>query len=526
METPSIYFRLGNFDIPTIGGQEQPLNNVYLLGIQGVNYAFFPYWANNSNIYAVYRERTYTLAAGSVTNRGVINLFGYTVVTVIGSEIPTVFIQTESTSLDFIHASRSNREDVHFLFVAADGSLEHFGGGDMNGRGNTTWNMPKRPYNFRLESGVSEPLFGMRPGRHWTLLANYIDNTAIRNRLALDLAKEIGISHTSHSLPVDLFINNKFVGLYDLVERRSINHAINVSDLEARTRAVNDRGLSNFEHLGVHRQGANGITANSIKYFDIPYNPEDITGGFVLEVELPNRYMSDPSGFVTSRYTIINLNAPEIASYEQVRFISNFFQGFEDAIHSENGYNDRGNHFSHYIDVHSFALFYLLHEFLMDVDTAQTSFFMYKEAISYGGSGRLYAGPAWDFDRTLGLAAGFHDIDLRTPNVFWANQGLNRHRRVEYPHMFTQLWEHEYFVDIVLELWNSDFAPLIRVLIGHEVSSNTIYLNSIEYYMAAVESSLYMDRIMHHGGQRAQVNNMLHFARARYAFLQYHWNED
>lgn len=469
-----------------------PLNSVRPREIGGEEFLFLPYWA---------RE-----AAADGAN------------IMHGSRIPTIFISTESGCLEFIHADRNNRERVEFLFVDENGFLFHEGAGDMNGRGNYTWLQPKRPYNFRLERGVYLPLFGLGEGRHWTLLANYMDETRVRNIVALNLARELGISHTSRIRPVDVFINGDYAGVFDLVERRSLNHAVNLFDLEAATFAANGLNLSGFPRGGVHAP-----EPGTVKYVDIPFNPEDISGGYLLEMQFPRRYMRQYSGFVTARGAPVNLRAPELASRAQMEYISGFFQALEDAVYSETGYNAAGVHFSRYLDMQSFALMYVFSEFIMDVDAANSSFFMYKDA----GGEKIFAGPPWDFDFTLGALAAAFGEDFRDPTLWWVNRGYIDMNPENGPHLLAALYSHEIFREYALRIWREEAAPAIRVLVG--LDEPTDDLRSINAYIQEIAASREMERIIwplptgrHFSYQSPYLQD---FARARFLFLDSFWGE-
>jgi len=428
-----------------------------------------------------------------------------------GSEIPTIFIFTESGNLNDIHASQNHREATTFLFVDEFGNIEHFGDGDMNGRGNWTWRQSKRPYNFRLSSGTRLPLFGLREGRHWTLLANYIDYELIRNQIALNLAREIGMKDTSHILPIDLFINNQYQGVYDLVERRNINHAVNINDLQAATAAVNIYDLRSFP-----RSGTMTHEPNSFKYFDIPHNPPDITGDYFLEMQLVRRYGNALSGFVTEIGTPVLLRSPEIATREQIEYISTFFQNLENAIYSSDGYNDNGVHFSEMLDIKSFAQMYILHEFTMDFDSARTSFFMVKKS-SVSGSGKIYANAPWDFDNTFGARE-----DSSNYNELFANGRRNHQTGRGTDHILTALNRHEIFQEAVIYQWQNNFSPLIRVLIGYDTDFQTSNLQSISEYISDISESAQMNRIVW-PNPITYSRDILLFSRGRYAFLESLW---
>lgn len=93
----------------------------------------------------------------------------------------------------------------------------------LKGRGNSTWGMPKKP--IRLKFSKKTSIAGFKKAKNYVLLANYIDNSHMRNTLAMWLANKIGIPYANHTTPCDLFINGKYVGLYLLTEKVGINGA-------------------------------------------------------------------------------------------------------------------------------------------------------------------------------------------------------------------------------------------------------------------------------------------------------------
>ena len=76
------------------------------------------------------------------------------------AEIPAMFIQTASGTLDKVHASKDNKEKGTMALVKADRSVDFDGNlKQIKGRGNSTWGFAKKPYNIKLEN--SSDLLGM-----------------------------------------------------------------------------------------------------------------------------------------------------------------------------------------------------------------------------------------------------------------------------------------------------------------------------------------------------------------------------
>lgn len=92
---------------------------------------------------------------------------------------------------------------------------------DIRGRGNSTWFMPKKPYRLKFPKKVS--LAGMSKAKSYVLIANYLDNTLMKNSVAFKLAELAGLPYFNTSVPVDLYFNGVPRGSYLLTEKIGMN---------------------------------------------------------------------------------------------------------------------------------------------------------------------------------------------------------------------------------------------------------------------------------------------------------------
>lgn len=93
----------------------------------------------------------------------------------------------------------------------------------IKGRGNSTWNMPKKPLRLKFPSKTS--ICGFAPAKSYVLLANYVDPTLMRNAVALWLARRLGVPYANHAMPCHVYINGNYQGAYLLTEKVGINSA-------------------------------------------------------------------------------------------------------------------------------------------------------------------------------------------------------------------------------------------------------------------------------------------------------------
>lgn len=91
----------------------------------------------------------------------------------------------------------------------------------VRGRGNSTWSMPKKPMRLKFAKKIS--LFGLAKQKNYVLLANYIDETLMKNAVAYWIARRLGVPYANHTVPVNVEINGSPRGSYLLTEKVGIN---------------------------------------------------------------------------------------------------------------------------------------------------------------------------------------------------------------------------------------------------------------------------------------------------------------
>lgn len=116
------------------------------------------------------------------------------------------------------------KDDVHpaTLYMLGNGMFDDLAEQtvEFRGRGNSTWNMPKKPYRFKMASKAS--VCGLPKAKTFALIANYIDNTLMRNTVALWLANYFGMPYSNHCVPVKVYLNGIDKGQYMLTEKIGI----------------------------------------------------------------------------------------------------------------------------------------------------------------------------------------------------------------------------------------------------------------------------------------------------------------
>ena len=397
---------------------------------------------------AAFTAGAHTLSCGSRS---------YPLTVMLSANIPTVYLTTQSGSLDYIHTSKENKEPGSIRVYengvkTTDSALKQ-----IKGRGNSTWGLAKKPYNIKFDKKTA--LLGMPKAKKWTLLASYLDPQLISNHASWRLSEMLQSPVTIRSRHIDLYINGVYYGNYIICESVEIQSSrINIHDLEADNEDANQDDLGNIPAVGTGENGKvlSGAVPGSKKWIPMSAEPADVTGGYLLELDYAFRYDAEASGFVTENGQCVVIKSPEYASEAEVRYISAFFEEAWQALHSPTGTNAKGKHYSEYIDTDSLAAMYIVEEISKEVDCGLSSVFVYKDQ----GSQKLVFAPVWDFDQGNGnTGAHFYGVRINDPNTWLANSlcnGINwSGNKVFTPTVFRAAYRQESFRELVWNKWKA-----------------------------------------------------------------------
>lgn len=149
----------------------------------------------------------------------------------IGATVPSIYITTDEPI-----------DDVHdkVTYIPAKITVKSYGYPGMEdikdkemklrGRGNSTLGMPKKPYRIKFDKKTAMHS-SLRSAKNYVLLANYIDNTLLRNSVAFATAQLLDLPYTPHAVPVNVWLNDIYRGSYVLCEKTGLNSG-NVYDIE------------------------------------------------------------------------------------------------------------------------------------------------------------------------------------------------------------------------------------------------------------------------------------------------------
>lgn len=229
----------------------------------------------------------------------------------------------------------------------------------IRGRGNSTWNSPKRA--FRLKFPSKTKLLAKADGtneyadaKSWTLIANAADKTLIRNAITSEVGKRVGIPFNAAYKFVDLVINGNYYGTYQISDHIQVNPG----------RVEIDEKTGWFMEF---------IPNSDSKYAEIPYISPTIGGSWST--------------------ACLNIKNPEAESNDDDA-VMNIKAWFENSLNStvlddfseETGYRNQ-------IDIEALVNYELVNEISGNYD-GLVSNYAYKD----GERAKLKFGPIWDND--------------------------------------------------------------------------------------------------------------------------------
>jgi hypothetical protein len=343
----------------------------------------------------------------------------------VASKLPILDLQTMGgaaiTSTE-VYVTGTYRLSDTTTAVLNAGALE------IRGRGNTTWSMPKKPYRVKL--GTSAPLMGMPSSRHWVLLANFSDKTLMRNDVAFEFSRALGMEYAPRSRFVEVQLNGAYQGIYQLTEHvRIAPERVNIPELKA-----------------------SDTTAATI------------SGGYLLEVD---ERSGEPFCFrSTMTRMVFCAKEPEAlgepAWARQRAYLTTYMQQVDQSILGPR-FTDPQQGYQAFIDVESAVSYYLLNELFKNVDgNLRLSTYLYKKR-----GGKLHFGPVWDFDLAIG-------------NVNYANADKTDGWYIRTAAWFDRLFQDPAFASRVVTRWNQLTTDGTLTRLDDYIQARKTYLGRVQ----------------------------------------------
>ena len=234
----------------------------------------------------------------------------------------------------------------------------------IKGRGNSTWVFPKKPYNITFyddatydgKDGV-KMIKGVK-SKKWSLVANHLDASLLRNKIAMDLSCRLGIGMESRFM--DVWMNGTYLGNYLVTPKNDYDTPDNGYQLE------NDNYIDtdSFKLPGMFEIGT-------------------IPGVTVLGSGYNNRICIKDVG-----------DGAKAAGLTNKQIEKHFLKAWA----AVEDYDSEA--YQQYFDLDTWAAMYLMYEVSKTYDCYAGSLLMHRDGLSEND--KLIAGPAWDYDIAFG----------------------------------------------------------------------------------------------------------------------------
>jgi hypothetical protein len=291
------------------------------------------------------------------------------------TNLPTVVINTKGAQE--VTSKEEELSSVVYIVSGEGKKLLATEKTGVRGRGNASWNFPKKPYRLKFDE-KQQLLDAPAKAKKWTLINNYGDKTLMRNILAFELSRRFGLAYTPYCHPVDVVLNGEYRGCYQLCDQIEVNkNRVNITEME----------------------------------------PEDVTlpelsGGYLIEVDA---YAStEASHFYSTLGTPVTIKSPDDEDIvnAQTRYITDYFNRMENAVFASN-FADPETGYRRYLDLDSFLKHFMVGEMSGNTDT-YWSVYMTKDR----ESDKFFTGPVWDFDIAFDNDQRTYPIEAHTDYIF------------------------------------------------------------------------------------------------------------
>jgi hypothetical protein len=161
------------------------------------------------------------------------------------TNLPTVSIHTQDGVIPY---DKEHQIVSQLTIVSDQGLLQEMG--MTRERGNASRGFPKKPYRIKFDQ-KQRVLDAPSKAKKWTLINNYGDKTLMRNLLAFELSRRLGMPYTPYGTAVDVLLNG------GNVDRRARTASVRVG-MAAVDRRIAHRAVTEKAHLLAVRARTDG----------------------------------------------------------------------------------------------------------------------------------------------------------------------------------------------------------------------------------------------------------------------------
>ena len=405
-------------------------------------------------------------------------------------------------------------------------------------RGNWTTTYAKKPLRIRFTEKQS--VLGLNDGaemKNWVLTADYKDGSLLRNKTALQIAKEIleeDGRYGADSCFVEVVINGEYWGVYLLTEYQQINeNRVAITEAEKDYTGTDIGYFLEFD--GYNYTEENPLQSFWLSYADnaplVPYDGQENSGrsivpkrvpGFTIKNDIYSKKQHDfIAAYMENVYRIMYA-----AAYEDKAYI---FNSDYSGIYETNEVTPQ-KAVERVVDTESLADMYIVSELACDADIYWSSFYMDVDFGKNGNKKLTFEAP-WDYDSALGNKNRCADgIGFYAANIVW---DVNDEYESINPWLAV-LAHEDWFQELVSEKWTAAYDS------GVFERAYTMITEDTDKYSAAFERNYakwnnIADRsefghelswqAAQCSNQKEAAEHLLSWLKTRVEFLNGHWHE-
>lgn len=285
------------------------------------------------------------------------------------TNIPTMYIETFGNK-----AVTSRTTYVYATMTYVDGSnVVRYDSMQIRGRGNSTWNLAKKPYRIKFKESTKFLGKGYAKNKSWTLLANHGDKSLLRNAVTSTMGRFLGQPFNPAAHFVDLYLNGTYLGNYQVSDQ------VNVDNKRVEIYEQEDEATSS----------------------------SNITGGYLVEVD--GFGTGEEVYFRTNKNVLVSVKSPDedVINTAQYNYIRNYLNVFESLLFSSS-FQDPDNGYRVIVDSTTLVSWYIATELSANVDGFWSTY-LYKDR----DDPKLYFGPLWDYDIAYNNCSRVGDVTYR-----------------------------------------------------------------------------------------------------------------
>ncbi len=249
---------------------------------------------------------------------------------------------------------------------------DYFGDIGIELRGSTSQQYPKKSYGVETRDSLgfklNTSILGMPSENDWILYGAYPDKTLMRNEITFSIFSRMQ-PWSPRYVHCELMLNGSYKGVYSFIERIKRDE----------------------NRIAIAKLDSNDIAGDSL------------TGGYIFKIDkLTGSSITTWTSPYQDKLLYLYHDPEDIElTIEQSEYLKDYVTAFENAVYGPD-FSDPVLGFRAYIDMTTFADFFLMQELGRTVDGYRSSSFMYKDKDSNGG--KLKCGPMWDFNLSYGNA--------------------------------------------------------------------------------------------------------------------------